>query len=65
MTKTYKRETSWAMLTAVFSLFGYGMYDPDSTAFATAEALKLPVFAFAAGAFGLDAVAKQLMGTKA
>ena len=58
MQKTYKRETAVAMLIVMFIFFYYGL-DHDR-AYETAKYLSTPVFLFAAGAFGLDAWAKQL-----
>lgn len=60
MIKTYKRETALAMLAGVALLCVTGLYAGDDMALEWAKLLVPPVFLFAAGAFGLDAVAKQL-----
>lgn len=55
--KTYKRETAVAMLLFLAGLFLWGVQSGE--AMRAAEFLTLPIFAFAGGAFTLDAVAKQ------
>jgi len=52
--KTYKREVAAGMLAVVFLFYLFGMF--FEPAWRVAEALKLEAFAFAMGAFGLDAV---------
>lgn len=56
--KTYKREVAVAMLVYLFAFFLWGVFEPRADE--AARFLTLPVFTFAAGAFGLDALAKQL-----
>lgn len=55
--KTYKRELALALL-AVLGGVGYLALTNDQ-AMVIFDKLRWPVFAFVAGAFGLDAVAKQ------
>lgn len=55
--KTYKREVAGAMLVTYVGLLVYGMWFPEAAV--AAENLKYPVFIFASGAFGIDAVFKQ------
>lgn len=57
--KTYKREVGGFMLLALAVLFGYALAVDNERAVDVAKFLTTPVFMFAAGAFGLDAVAKQ------
>lgn len=59
MEKTYKREAGVVMLAALASLFGYGLAAGSAQALDVAEFLTTPVFMFAGGAFGMDAIAKQ------
>ena len=55
--KTYKREVATVMLAYYFVMLTLGVWWPE--ALEAAESIKIPAFTFAAGAFGLDAVAKQ------
>ena len=55
--KTYKRETAAAMLLYYFVMLTLGIRYPEAGA--AAEAVKIPAFTFAAGAFALDVGAKQ------
>jgi len=58
--KTYKREVSMALLAYVMALGVASVWSAGAF-----EVLKLfipPVFLFAAGAFGMDAYAKQVKG---
>ena len=56
--KTYKREIAVALLAYLLGFFLWGVFEPEAGE--AARFLTLPVFTFAAGAFGLDALAKQL-----
>ncbi len=56
--KTYKRELAILMLAFLAGLVVWGIY--NSEARDAARFLTLPIFTFAGGAFGLDALAKQL-----
>lgn len=56
--KTYKRELAAAMLAFLGGLVIWGVFDPGAAD--AARFLTLPVFTFAGGAFGLDAMSKQL-----
>ncbi len=58
MQKTYKRETAFGLLCYLCGLFVWGV--DNEAARQIAEFLTLPVFTFAAGAYGLDAYAKQI-----
>ncbi|NRP84100.1 hypothetical protein [Marinobacterium sp. xm-d-509] len=55
--KTYKREVAVAMLLALAGVFIWGVF--NERAMQAAGYLTMPVFAFAAGAFAIDAVFKQ------
>jgi hypothetical protein len=55
--KTYKREVALGMLTYFFVMQTLAIWYPE--ALAAADAVKIPAFTFAAGAFALDAGAKQ------
>lgn len=57
-TKTYKREVAVVMLLYYFGMLTAGIWYPGAAE--AAEAVKFEAFAFAAGAFALDAVAKQV-----
>ncbi|MDC0657035.1 hypothetical protein N6L27_03395 [Leisingera sp. SS27] len=57
--KTYKRETAWALLAALAGAFAYGHGAGQEAVVDSAKFMATPVFLFAAGAFGLDAIAKQ------
>jgi hypothetical protein len=57
--KTWKREVAIAQLVFLGGLYLYGLYEPASPAFETAESLKVLIFTFAGGAFALDWQAKQ------
>ena len=59
MTKTYKREVAGAMLVFLGALHVWGIYAPEAAQ--TAEYLTVPIFMFAAAAFGVDAYAKQVL----
>jgi len=48
------------MLLGLTSLFGYGIYSQDTIMLDVAKFLTTPVFMFNLGAFGLDAMAKQM-----
>jgi len=56
--KTYKREVASAMLGYYFIMLTLSIWFPE--AFTAAESIKIPAFTFAAGAFALDAAAKQM-----
>lgn len=58
MEKTYKREVAVAMLLYYFGMLTASLWYPEAGK--AAEAVKFPAFTFAAGAFALDATAKQL-----
>lgn len=58
MQKTFKRETAGVMLLFLGGLFITGIIGNEQAARA-AEFLTLPIFTFAAGAFGIDAFLKQ------
>lgn len=58
MEKTYKRELAVALLGVYLALNIAGIWFPEAAA--QAEAMKFETFAFLAGAFALDAVAKQI-----
>lgn len=58
MDKTYKRETALAMLGLLFGMFIWGIW--DERAAEAARYLTTPIFLFAGGAFGLDAISKQM-----
>ena len=60
MEKTYKREVATGMLVGLTCLFGYGMYAENLVMIDVAKFVTTPVFMFALGAFGLDALAKQI-----
>lgn len=55
--KTYKREVACVILTYYFLMHTVGVWYPEAAA--AAESVKIPAFTFAAGAFALDAGAKQ------
>jgi hypothetical protein len=55
--KTYKREVAGALLAGLGGLFIWGVFNAEAAD--AARFLTIPVFTFAAGAFGLDALAKQ------
>lgn len=55
--KTYKREVALALLAGLAGLFIWGVFRVEAAD--AARFLTIPVFTFAAGAFGLDALAKQ------
>ncbi len=55
--KTYKREVACIMLLYYFTMLTLGIWYPDAST--AADAVKIPAFTFAAGAFALDAGAKQ------
>ncbi|MDE0590407.1 hypothetical protein OU789_10760 [Halocynthiibacter sp. C4] len=57
MAKTYKRETSWAMLLFLAALVVWGPWNPEAKE--AARFLSTYIFIFAGGAFGLDAIVKQ------
>lgn len=56
--KTYKREIATVMVAFLGAFFVWGVFRAEAGE--AARYLTLPVFAFAGGAFGLDAMAKQL-----
>lgn len=58
--KTYKREVALFFLAVWLGLSIWSVYEP--AAMAVAEMMRLPVWAFATGAFGLDALSKQFGG---
>lgn len=60
--KTYKRETAWALLAALGGAFVYGHGAGQDAVIESAKFMATPVFLFAAGAFGMDALAKQFGG---
>ena len=55
--KTYKREVACVMLAYYFIMLTLGVWYPEAGL--AADAVKIPAFTFAAGAFALDAGAKQ------
>lgn len=55
--KTYKREIAVALLMYYIVMITVGIWFP--AALVAAESIKIPAFTFAAGAFALDAGAKQ------
>lgn len=55
--KTYKREVAVVMLLYYFVMLTLGVWYPEAGA--AAEAVKIPAFTFAAGAFAIDAGSKQ------
>lgn len=55
--KTYKREVACVMLAYYFVMLTMGVWYPEAGV--AAESVKIPAFTFAAGAFALDAGAKQ------
>jgi len=58
--KTYKRETAALMLGYLGAMFAGGVF--SAPAMDAAKYLTPFIFIFAAGAYGLDALAKQLGG---
>lgn len=58
MGKTFKRETAWALLVVLAALGYWSTVNPNAVP--VFEAAVLPIILFAMGAFGLDAVAKQI-----
>ncbi|KIC39350.1 hypothetical protein [Leisingera sp. ANG-M7] len=60
--KTYKRETAWVLLATLAGAFVYGHGAGQEAVVDSAKFMATPVFLFAAGAFGLDAIAKQFGG---
>lgn len=58
MQKTFKRETALVMLVILFALHMWGIWKPEVAE--VARFLTAPIFLFAGGAYGLDAVAKQM-----
>ncbi|WP_150526833.1 hypothetical protein [Roseibium sediminis] len=63
MQKTLKRETAIVLLVFLLGLCAYDVgQNGETPALAWANLLIWPVFTFAAGAFGLDALAKQIRG---
>ena len=61
--KTYKREVAGAMLAGYGGMLGMGVihYDTYPMILTVADQIQLEVFGFAAMAFGLDSVSKQIM----
>ncbi len=55
--KTYKREVGVVMLAYYFIMLTLGIWFPEAGV--AAAAVQIPAFTFAAGAFALDAGAKQ------
>lgn len=62
MHKTFKREVSGALLLALAGAFIWGHLADSGSIIDSAKYLTTPVFLFASGAFGLDAIAKQFGG---
>ena len=60
--KTYKREVALSLFAALAGGFLYGHATGDASVVESAKFMATPVFLFAAGAFGLDAFAKQFGG---
>jgi hypothetical protein len=60
MKKTFKREVATALLAFCAGVAGWHVYSGSEAAFRVLELFIAPTFLFAAGAFGLDAAAKQL-----
>jgi len=56
--KTYKREVAGAMLLSLLAAHLWGVYDERVAEMA--RFLTTPIFMFAGGAFGMDAIAKQM-----
>ena len=57
--KTWKRETAVGLFLGLFAFAGWGAAGNDS-AIEVVKVLSLPVILFGMGAFGLDAVSKQI-----
>lgn len=57
--KTYKRETACVMLATLAGLFAWGLSVDKAQVVDVAKFLTTPIFMFAGGAFGMDAIAKQ------
>lgn len=55
--KTYKREVAGVLLLYYLAALTASGWFPEAAEMA--ESIKIPAFTFAAGSFGLDAVAKQ------
>jgi hypothetical protein len=55
--KTYKREVAVALLGYYFVMLTLGIWFPEAGE--AAEAVKIPAFTFAGGAFAIDAGVKQ------
>jgi hypothetical protein len=58
--KTWKREVSAVMLLVLLGLTCLWVFFENSLAGEAVEVLATPIFLFAAGAFGLDSVSKQI-----
>lgn len=57
--KTYKREVALGLFTTLAALVVAGVAFGHERSWEAAQFFTLPVFSWAAGAFGLDAIAKQ------
>ncbi len=57
--KTWKRETAIGLFVGLFAFAGWGAAGNES-AIEVVSVLALPVILFGMGAFGLDAVSKQI-----
>lgn len=55
--KTYKREVALVLMSGLAGMFIWGVFRAEAAD--AAKFLTIPIFTFAAGAFGLDALAKQ------
>lgn len=56
--KTYKRELALAMLAYYYGMLTAGLWFPEAKV--AADTVMIPTFTFVAGAFALDATAKQI-----
>ena len=62
--KTYKREAASILLTFLMGLVGVWVFGENLHAAQAVEVLLTPFITFAGMAFGLDAYAKQIKGSK-
>lgn len=64
MEKTYKREVAIAIMAALFGFAAYGVATGNAVAVDIFREGILPVSLIVMGAFGMDAVAKQINASK-